>query len=75
MGEWTETDLIIKSDELLLNGYTISPDTGLAVLNQFRQEPQEIELQEILPYDISLLLPTKLVSFPYESMKKNQTRH
>ncbi len=54
--EWTETDLTIMSDELLLNGYSIIHDTGHSILKQFCQEPQEIKVQEILPYDVSLLL-------------------
>jgi len=52
----TETDLIIKNDELLINGYTITSDTATYYLNNFRQEPQQIKIPEILPYDISLLL-------------------
>jgi len=56
IGEWTETDLIIKSDELLLNGYTITPDSTVTLLNQFKQEPQEIKIHDILPFDISLML-------------------
>ena len=55
-GLWTETDLIIKNDELLFNGYTITSDTAIYYLNNFQQDPQQIEIPEILPYDISLLL-------------------
>jgi len=55
-GLWTETDLIIKNDELLINGYTITSDTAIYYLNNFQQDPQLIEIPEILPYDISLLL-------------------
>lgn len=53
---WTETDLIIKNDELLLNGYTITSDTAIYYLDNFKQKPQQIEIPEILPYDISFLL-------------------
>jgi len=56
-GSWSEIDLLIKNDEILLNGYTETVDT----LNQFlslfsRQEPQKIEITRILPYNTSLLL-------------------
>lgn len=55
-GLWTETDLIIKNDELLFNGYTTTSDTAIYYLSNFQQEPQKIDIPEILPFDISLLL-------------------
>jgi hypothetical protein len=55
LGNWSETDLRIKPDELLLTGYTITPGDGSLLLDLFRQEPQVIEIPEILPYDISIL--------------------
>ncbi len=55
-GLWSETDLIIKNDELLINGYTTTSDTATYYLNNFKQEPQQIKVPEILPYDISLFL-------------------
>lgn len=56
-GSWSEIDLLIKNDELLMNGYTEAVDS----LNQFlslfqRQEPQKIEITRILPYNTALLL-------------------
>lgn len=53
---WTETDLIIKNDELLINGYTTTSDTASYYLNNFQQAPQQINIPEILPYDISFFL-------------------
>ncbi|MEZ5196668.1 MAG: DUF3352 domain-containing protein [Bacteroidales bacterium] len=59
----TETDLIIKNDELLINGYTVSPDTGDYILNAFRQEPQNISIAEILPHNVSMILHLGLENF------------
>jgi hypothetical protein len=55
MGNWSETDLIIKPDEILLTGYTMTSGDGSRLLDLFRQEPQAIEIPEILPYDISVM--------------------
>jgi hypothetical protein len=55
LGNWSEADLIVKSDELLLSGYTVTAGDGKYLLDLFRQEPQVIEIPEILPYDISIL--------------------
>jgi hypothetical protein len=55
LGDWSETDLIVKPRELLLTGYSITPGDGSQLLDLFRQEPQAIKIPEILPYDISLL--------------------
>ncbi len=56
-GAWSEIDLLIKNDELLMNGYSEAEDT----LNQFlslfqRQEPQKIEVTRVLPYNTSMLV-------------------
>jgi len=72
-GEWTETDLTIMSDELLFNGYSVIPDTGHSILKQFVQEPQEIRVQEILPYDISLLLHLGFENFEQHFLIKSKT--
>ena len=55
LGDWSETDLIVKPGELLLTGYTTTPHDGSWLLDPYRQEPQIIEIPEILPYNISLL--------------------
>ena len=56
-GSWSEVDLLVKNDELLLNGYTETVDTGQQFLSLFeKQAPQKIEVTRILPYTTSLLL-------------------
>ncbi|RLD82280.1 MAG: hypothetical protein DRJ15_02035 [Bacteroidetes bacterium] len=65
-GTWSEIDLLIKNDELLMNGYSEASDT----LNQFlslfqRQEPQKIEITRVLPYNTSML-----VSFGFSDFAK-----
>lgn len=55
LGDWSETDLIIKPQELLLTGYTLSTGDGSMLLDSYRQEPQSIKIPEVLPHDISLL--------------------
>jgi len=68
-GTWSEIDLLIKNDELLMNGYSEAADT----LNQFlglfrRQEPQRIEVTRVLPYNTSML-----VSFGFSDFGKLHT--
>ncbi|NQT77166.1 MAG: DUF3352 domain-containing protein [Bacteroidetes bacterium] len=56
-GSWSEIDLIIKKDELLMNGYTEAIDSMNQFLSIFRrQQAQKIEVTRILPYNTSLLL-------------------
>jgi len=70
-GYWTETDLIIKQDELLLNGYTVASDSGGQLLNCFKQQPQEIRIPEILPSDIAWMLHFGFNDFSeYESSRQ-----
>lgn len=54
---WIELDLIIKKDELLLNGYSTLTDTtnNLADLF-FDQEAQEVSMDGILPFQTSFLI-------------------
>ncbi|MCD4735476.1 MAG: hypothetical protein K8R53_05500, partial [Bacteroidales bacterium] len=54
-GDWTETDLIIKNDELLLNGYSITSDTSSKYLNIYRHEPITTDITSILPYSVTSL--------------------
>ncbi len=56
LGEWTEADVNLKSDEILLNGYTITADSVSDILDRFRQDPQLVTIPEILPYHVSTLL-------------------
>jgi len=55
LGFWTETDLIIKTDEVLLNGYTVTSDS-LNILECYKTTPQAIKIPEILPYNTAWML-------------------
>ena len=48
LGFWSETDLIIKNDELLFNGYTITSDT-LNHLENYKTTPQPVTVPMVLP--------------------------
>ena len=63
--QWSEIDLIIKNNELLLNGYTVTSDSSGQFLDCFRQEPQPVDVIAILPYDVSVLL-----DFGFEDFEK-----
>lgn len=53
---WAELDLIIKKDEILLNGYsTITDSTQHFADLFFNQEAQEVSMDGILPFHISFL--------------------
>ncbi len=63
-GSWSEIDLLIKNDEILMNGYTETVDS----LNQFlslfsKQDPQKIEITRILPYNTALMLDLGFSNF------------
>jgi len=75
-GEWAETDLIIKNDELLLNGYSITSDTIHQVLDCFKQNPQRITITDILPFNVSMILHLGFESFEqyYHSYKETLNR-
>ena len=54
LGSWSGLDVIIKKDELFLNGYTLADDTTLHYLNLFTgQKPQAEELSSVIPENIS----------------------
>lgn len=54
---WTGLDLILKEDELLLNGYTKAADSSNHFLAlYYKQLPQPITLTGILPYNTSLMV-------------------
>jgi hypothetical protein len=73
IAKWTEIDLIIKTDELLLNGYTIPSDTGFQILNWFKQEPQEIKLTQILPTDVAWMFHMGIEDFSTFNLSRNQS--
>ena len=48
--DWSELDLSLRPNAVLLNGYTYSPDSAKEYLNVFKgQQPQHIEVPGILP--------------------------
>ena len=48
--EWTEMDLSLRSNAVLMNGYTSSPDSINEFLGVFKgQQPQLIEVATVLP--------------------------
>jgi len=52
--DWSGMDLIIKKDELILNGFTIAPDSNLYFLSLFSdQNPQKIEITSVIPTSVS----------------------
>lgn len=55
-GTWTEIDLLVNSDDLLFNGYTISDDTSAALLDRFRHVAQPIRVPQILPYNVPWMM-------------------
>jgi len=64
LGLWSETDLITKNDELLLNGYTDAVDSTMQFLSLFtKHEPQEIGIARILPYNTNFILCLGIDSF------------
>ena len=65
-GTWSAIDLLVKDDELLMNGYTEAVDTLNQFLSLFRkQEPRKIEITRVLPYNTSML-----VSFGFSDFEK-----
>ncbi len=67
--QWTELDLKIKNNELLLNGYTIACDSLDQYLGLFEnQSPQKIEITNILPYNTTILF-----DFGFENFNKFYT--
>lgn len=48
--EWTEMDLSLRPNAVLMNGYTAAPDSAAEFLSIFKgQQPQRIEAASILP--------------------------
>ncbi|HET6993208.1 MAG TPA: DUF3352 domain-containing protein [Bacteroidia bacterium] len=48
--EWTEMDLSLRPNAVLMNGYTSSPDSAKEFLGVFKgQQPQRIEAATVLP--------------------------
>jgi len=52
--DWSGLDLIIKKDELMLNGYTVASDSSIHFLSLFSdQTPQKIDITRVIPAAIS----------------------
>ena len=66
---WVELDVVMKSRELLLNGFSVTNDSVSQYLDCFTQEAQQVIVPEILPYDVSLLLDLGFADFE-EYLKK-----
>ncbi len=66
IAEWTETDLIIKKDELLLNGFTsVSEIDNNNYLKLFDgQPPQPISLIDRIPFNTIYFLSFSFDDFP-----------
>jgi hypothetical protein len=53
---WTELDVTVKPNSLMLNGFTLATDSSNRFLTLFKdQKPQNIELLSIAPANTSLL--------------------
>lgn len=62
--DWSELDLLIKTDELLFNGYTTALDSLPTYLNVLlTQEAQLFEMAGILPYNTGLLSHLSVENF------------
>lgn len=61
---WSELDVNMKPNALLMNGYTFADDSARNYLGLFsKQKPQQIELTRIIPGNTSTLLFFGLSSF------------
>ncbi len=70
IAEWTELDVTIKNDELLLNGFTAT-DTTSQYLDLFTdQNAQKTELTKILPYNTAMFM-----FWGFENYNKFLIRH
>ncbi|MCF8228778.1 MAG: DUF3352 domain-containing protein [Bacteroidales bacterium] len=78
---WTELDIILKTDELLLNGYTASANSGNTYLDCFlNQEAPEISIPAVLPFNTSMMLHMGFEDFStyyaaYEDYLKSQKQY
>lgn len=60
---WTEFDLKIKTDALVLNGFTYSNDSTTYLNTLASQQPRKIDLVSILPRRTAVLMYTGLSDF------------
>lgn len=72
LAEWTEIDLLLKNDELLLNGFTAANSNEQNFLKLFSlQTPQSISATGFMPYNTIYFINYGYDDFPlfYESYK------
>jgi hypothetical protein len=61
---WTETDLAVKSNAILFNGFTATSDSSRNYLTLFKnQKPQRVEMPAILPASTTNMLHFGFGSF------------
>ncbi len=53
---WSEIDLIVNKEDLLINGYTVSEADAIHGLSSFKQSPQQVKVPEILPYNVAWMV-------------------
>ena len=61
--DWTEADIVVNKDELLLNGYSVADDENSRFINCFKQDPQDITIPEVLPNTTAYMLHIGLAAF------------
>lgn len=53
-GAWSQLDVTVSANNLLLNGFAISSDSTKSILNCFKgQDPVEIEIVEVMPSNMA----------------------
>lgn len=68
---WNELDILLKEDELLLNGYTTTADSSRYYLNIFsNQRPCKTSLTAVLPFNTNFFIWQGFES--YNSYHKNR---
>ncbi len=57
MAKWLEMDLVLKENEIILNGFVILDEESKTYLNILQsQEAQLIEVQDVVPADVAAML-------------------
>ncbi len=71
--QWTEFDLLLKNNELILSGFTVSDSTSNHVTSFEKQQPVDLRALNILPYNTNTLLWFGLSDFStyYNSTHSN----
>ena len=61
--DWSELDIILKDNAILLNGYTITKKDGEQSLDLYKNNAVNSSLLNIIPKDIALLVHSNSVAF------------